>query len=579
MPPFPVLLRWLEFYHTRTGHWPQPETLEEVAPGSPAEKPLLTLLPTLAFSNPSSAGLSDSRDQNQTGPRKPRIKAEAGAGNEIAGIEKETAKIVNKKEEEPLFKLAAAYNLKTSVYYHIAFDLIQRQAALSATGLLAQNLYNEETTLTLASFLAWCCLPAPENPAKPENDPVKMEMYLSLDRWSRLLKMRKATLGRCLKELSGAGLLEIVEANNPESDFSNIIKRGNRVYRLAVALPQPLPLFGLFQNSTEDTSLYEQEPSEKNGEPSLKQFRALETVGELEPQPEPTTMNHANNLKSKKIKTKKHEHEILAEGGTTDFTGEKLRFLLETASFPGYASPEGLITLAEKEAQKFATDPRLDLANLKRIYSQVLTTWSAGKCTRNPLGLFHYSLTHHLKQAAAATPARPTNQLPVPPSVDPAGTSSLKKNKDSSRPQTTLHKYKRVGSYGNVNSDPPQASPYSEQAHRSEEIRNPAFIDSKTEPITGLDFEEIKAGLQKHVTEALNNRFRQPGLASSLGQLDWVLSIVENKVRLELQNAGSHFLAASRLGQAELSLIKIALSQGLRTLTGKSLEIEVFLVS
>ncbi|MBN9389284.1 MAG: hypothetical protein J0I20_14745 [Chloroflexi bacterium] len=562
LPPFPVLMRWLEFYHTRTGQWPQPETLEETEPGSPAEKPLLTLLPTPAFFNASNTGLAGNRDQKEVNPRKPRLKTEK-AVTSVKGSE---------KEEAP-FSSLAAYNLKESVYYRTALDLIQKQAAFTASSLFSQNPQaGEETTLTLASFLAWCCLPLSGNLAKPKSEPVKMEMYLSLDRWSRLLKMRKATLGNCLKELAGLGLLDIADADGA-------VGKGNRVYRLAVALPQPLPLFDLLQDSTVNTSLNGQKPSEKIGELALSQFRVHETVGERELQPEPFAMNHASNLESKKIKSKKHEHENQVEVGTGDFNDEKLLFLLETASFPGYASPEGLITLAEKEAQKFAADPRLDLASLKRIYSQVLATWSAGKCTKNPLGLFHYSLTRHLKQPATGAPSRPGNLLPLSATPDQAGTVPFKKNSNSSRHQPTLHKYTRGKSYASFENETTLVSTSVVEDAPFEEPLEPVVQGGKTEAIAELNLEEIRAGLQKHAIEALNNRFRQPGLAGTLDQLAWVFSITDNKVRLELQKTGSHFLAVSRLGQAELSLIKIALSQGLRTITGKSLEIEVFLAS
>src|SRR4051794_40689277 len=56
LPPFPVLLQWLEYYHTRTGVWPEPESVKTPSSNQPkaeflssvtvpTEKPLLTLLP------------------------------------------------------------------------------------------------------------------------------------------------------------------------------------------------------------------------------------------------------------------------------------------------------------------------------------------------------------------------------------------------------------------------------------------------------------------------------------------------------------------------------------------------------
>lgn len=560
LPPFPVLLRWLEFYHTQTGNWPHPEALEETVPFNPAEKPLLTLLPTPAYFNAGVGG----HDQKQTVSRKGRSKGASGNF-----IEKETIKPVSNKGEEILFKLAAAYNLKTSVYYHTALDLIQTQTALYAQSLLV----SEETTLTLASFLAWCRLPASRNGIKGQS--TGMEMYLSLDRWSRLLKMRKATLGRCLKELAGLNLVEIVDADNHVSDFSNTARKGNRVYRLMVALQQPLPVFDPLQDSTGITSLNGQEPSDVNGEPLVNRFRVLETGSELELQAEPVDMSHANNKNYKEFNAKKHEHEVLVETGTGDLVSEKFRFLLEVASFPGYASPEGRITLAEKEAHKFAVESRLDLFSIKKIYQHVLATWSAGKCTKNPLGLFHYSLTRHLKQPLTGVTSLPGNSLPAQV-VDAAGTGSLQKKTSSSRSQASLHKYKKVNTFSSVNRD--QQNHFtntSEQEDQFEEMVESAPSYSQAETITDLNRTQINTGLQKQVIEALHNRFRQSALADTLRQFEWVYSISENKVRLELQNSGSNFLAVSNLGQGELSLIKIALSQGLRALTGKSLEIEV----
>lgn len=505
LPPFPVLLQWLEFYHTHTGQWPEPESSADTAPTpAVAAKSFLTLLPD--------------------------------AGRNLKAISNNRPK----KAAEINFALATGYNLHGSVYYHAALEVLQKYATLKPQ--------TEELVLTFASFLAWCHYPP--FVAKFQAEKAGPAMYLSQEQWSKVLKIRKSTLNQCLRELEEMGLVETGGSGAGAGDKTD--GRSNRVYRLAVPLAERLPDFEPFQNDART-------PKEKP-EPEVMEFPELGT----EDKPELAVMTHARNFKDlKNKKTKKHEHGISLAPGTDP---ERFEFLVGVASFPGYTSPEGLVTLDARQAQRFATDPALDLSAIKKIYHRVLAAWSLGRCTKNPIGFFHYSLTQHLKQATE----KPSS---IGPTGTRPGTASLKNNGSRFHKQT-LHKNNR----GGFNPLPLPYFPDVEASATAGEVEEAAFLDRGGEyPEVSPQFDEgsVSRKLQEYVLEALPNRFKQPDLAHTLSRLNWNISFAGKKIRLTFENPDSNSCLLAGLGQSEFSLLNIVVSQGLRSLMGRSFGIEI----
>ena len=508
LPPFPLLLEWLKYYHAQTGSWPEPEANNNLltvhhnsnlASTLHAEKPFLTLLP------------------HKTKNRSAAI----------------------------IFANASTYDFKVSLYYRVALDLVEENH-ISTTGPV-----REEIVLTLASLLAWCCYPS--FTAEYKDKGFGMGMYLPLGQWSKELRMRKATLGNCLKELEEAGLIEICVPT------TNATKAVKRFYRLAVPIHQLLPIFdpnettgATIAETTQGESLQsynDPEPLISQPEPDME-FPSAGT----EPMIMPSQINNYKHIKSKTIE---HEHGALADTGTTE---EKLEFLSQVACFPGYTSPDGLIALDSREALKFASNSALDLFTLRKIYHQVLSAWSIGKCTRNPIGFFHYALTRQLKQK----PSSFSNRIEI-----------SERMRFKAEPYTGT--YKEVGSRFRPVSTPINTSNLTyqisaEELAGSQEEQSLQNNSDNAKQLLTLNLEKIQQVLQERVVEALKDRFKQPELAETLTRFKWEICLSGSKLRLQLEGQMADYLA---LGQGELALLKIVVSQVLKRLYDGFFDVEI----
>lgn len=521
LPPFKVLLEWLTYYHAQTGAWPEPEEYKRLNTvnsnyGQIEGKPILTMLP---------------------GKNKKVV-----TGN-------------------PEFGPSSSfyYDYRSSTYYRTALELIETYTS-------AARPVSEVSILTLSSILAWCYYPDFLARFKEQGD--RVGMYLSLGQWSKELRMRKATLGFCLKELEDARLIEICVP------IPGTTKPVKRFYMLAVPLQQPLPLFDPKKTTgaiTVDTAQVDGfhtytylpqinlEPLYKKPEPAITEFPSTGT--ESEPESETMIMSsQINNYKNIKPKTIKHEHGASADMGTID---DKLEFLSQEACFPGYASPDGLTALDNREALKFASNSDLDLATIKKIHQQVLSAWSTGKCTRNPIGFFHYALTQHLKQKPASTSI--SNHLENPERMrfkaEPS-TGTSKKGGSRFRPVSTPINTSDDLTY--------ESNPTVLAGSQDEQSSENDPYDTK-QPLT-LNVDKIQQVLQERVVEALQDRFKQPELAETLSRLRWVICLSGSKLQLRLGGQGSDYPGVC---QGELALIKIVVSQILKKLHGGLFVVEI----
>jgi hypothetical protein len=535
LPPFKVLLEWLHFYHAQTGTWPEPAGLASTFPASATanipDYPVTTGKP-----DPDNEASNDAPGGRVT--EKPLLKFVP-------------VKSAREKDADGLkvaLDRAASFDLKSSQYYRTALDFIENHSAF--------NPVSEAAILTLGSLLAWCSYPTfvagfKEKGAGPG-------MYLPLEQWSKTLKMRKATLSGGLKELEENGLIK-TRTLTPAGTVK-------RCYTLAVPLYQTLPLFD--PAGVESDREPGPEPESINTQPVGTQIGS-----------EQATMNHEQNkkfiqnennkqLSNQLVNKKNHEHGNPVEPGTVE---EKLVFLVEIASFPGYTSPEGLVTLDKREALKFAAASQLDLNSIKKIYRQTLTAWTNGKCTKNPLGFFHRALTAYLNQGPANlnTSFQPTlPDLENFPTREMPGTG----NRLTLSSRFPEHRVRRNSSF-----------PYSEgervAANQAAEFSAEDYSGQPSAPDQGslaelFNREQTGPTLQAQVLVALQDRFKQPELAKILAQLTWKISLADGKLRLELEKGGAKGGPVPVFGQSELSLLKIALSQRLRAFTGRGAAIE-----
>ncbi len=523
LPPFDVLLQWLSYYHTRTGVWPSPEENKDKRP------PVINYNPRRTEDKPLLKVLTNK-------PNKP---------GKAAAI--------------PDFTY---FDYKSSIYYQVALEQIEKHVPAPEGKLL-----DETRVLTLASVLAWCHQPVFLAGYKDKG--YGLGMYLPLDRWSKELKMRKATLGACLKDLEAAGMIKIC---TPDFEKGNSVKR---FYRVTASLQNVLPTFepGQTVNAlacagrTEEYKTGSRESLNKSREPVIESVPASGNDFEQSPM-NMDSQFHVNNNKNIKPKTIKHEHVSSLTPGTID---ENFEFLSQKATFPGYSSPDGLVALDSREAFKFASNPALDLFTIKRIYHQVLWSWSAGKCTKNPIGFFHHSLTQYLKKGSPNPPEllkRPVYSIPADPS--PIGTTG--KTGSRFRPSNSTSNKNRVG-------DPPvdrAASFDCEELPAAGENLNLVKHFDQEEQSAPLNIIKIQQTLKERVIEALQDRFRQPELASKMACLTWVVCQDNQNVQLRLESQERDFPGASTFSQSDFSLVKIASSQILKSLDNKAKNFELW---
>lgn len=557
LPPFNVLLKWLSYYHTQTGTWPEPAA-EPVAAAAAAA--------AAATNNPKSnePTYEDKPHHLTILPGKSTTK---NANNVVT----------TKQTLVPDSSVSNNYDFRSSIYYSTALALVETYEHGRGHDHAAAGRLSEASILTLASVLAWCHYPPfltryKERGAGPG-------MYLPLDQWSKSLRMRKATLGTSLKELEAAGLIKTSQSAVDETTN----KKVTRYYRLAVTLRQPLPLFDAaepsgpareFAASVEscqnDPGCINTKAEPQSEEPEPESIKAPELGTEESTSSQP--MNHDINYKNKKLnKPKNHDHEPdpSASSGTSE---EKYEFLAQKACFPGYTSPEGLSALDSREALKFASNPALDLYTIQKVYHQVLSAWSTGKCTKNPIGFFHYTLTRHLTHKSA-TPSMLNNIAAAFESTWEPKSGTGKKS--GSRNQLTIPYSSIETSY--VERNGPGQDPNYDLVSTSDFSDTTIEDNEDAGQDCQVDITKIQKPLKERVVEALQDRFRQPALAAKLALFGWAVSLLgtNTNIELRLESQGSNFSGITTLSQSELSLLKIAASQALKGLTGRIYEIEV----
>lgn len=549
LPPFNVLLNWITYYHAQTGIWPEPDN------GSIATK-----LKAAAATAATNCQIPENK------PLLSIVPAKAGIKKVAVAVDTEATLTLNGSTN---------YDFRSSLYYSAALVLLETIGPVQAV-----KPWSEPSILTFASLLAWCHYPAFLTRYNEKGN--GLGMYLPLGQWSKSLRMRKATLAASLKELEDAGLIktyyqttgnELAAAAPPTPNL-------RRYYRLEVVLKQPLPIFdptkigaasGVFTSQVKN---YQPDAGEGDTNPELHvtgsepQFILVPYLGTKESS-RAVSMTHDVNNKTKNYKNikqnsiKNHEHEASAGVGVSVRVGvetleEKLEFLSQKARFPGYISPEGLSALDSREALKFASNSALDLNSIQKIYHQVLSAWSTGKCNKNPLGFFHYTLTRYVKQK----PSLSNKQLNSPTEF-------------TCRPEPEPEPHFGTGKKVKVSSRFPSTTALAETEEAYLAGQTATALNQETQPCELVDINKIQGKLKEQVVEALKDRFKQPVLASTLSQLNWVISLFNSKLEMRLEKQGSAFLAASTLGQGEFSLIKIAVSQALKVLVGRGYEIDI----
>lgn len=523
LPPFNVLIKWLSYYHTQTGSWPDPEE---------------------------QGGFVARASEPQIGSHKPSLK--------ILPIKIKTSGAATSNSKTEI--ASTNYDFRHSIYYQAAQELIENHVS-------ADQPLNETSIQVLASFLAWCHHPAFQSELA-EGGGGDLGMYLSLEQWSKGLKIRKGTLGCCLKELEALNLIKICL---PLSQGKRV-KTVKRYYSLTVMLQKQLPVFNPTESGITST--------EQHKVVGLQQTGLIQVSPEpLDKRPEPgfnssPYMNHdINNYKNIKL-TNNHEHD-----DTSTVTGtveEKLEFLSQKACFPGYTSPDGLTALDNREALKFASNPNLDLFSLREIYQQVLTAWAAGKCSKNPIGFFHYALTRRLNQKLS----RPQTQAANPKGFNSGAersTGTTEKIGSRFRPDANFaQRVNRSSAYHDADAFGTN-EPYGVMYMQKDKDVVLEPLSNQAEEKPQLDIINLDSTLKAQVVDALQDRFRQPDLAEKLLNLGWIISLTGEKLLLQLQNPGSSFPLGTSLSQSEQSLIKIAVSQLLKRLQFNILEIEIIL--
>ncbi len=518
LPPFPVLLQWLHFYHNQTGEWEEPPLSADQASLE------LERQPEIKNEFPPFLNLF-SKNNN---PVKSEKEGEGEAKEEKTAIENPVVselKIVNRKKARAGSRLAiqlttggstGKFDYFRSAYYEVARMAIERYSVRELAPATARG-----CGLVLALLLAWCHHPLYRG-RQGRTGHTGRWMTLPLNRCAVETGMRVATFQLYLTELQACGLIRLTRLDDRQvfslNDFEGLrqdvkdmlaaasqagdnalatgwtnrsIQTRNTAYLLNFPLDE-LPALGVFNPG----SMLQPQKSDRTGIAQLKpefiepgkieaevkspnpsaSTRATEVVSST-PTPTPTpvlpltfpqtaqtartdqevlpasypalaalhdntciissssSLTQIDNIKKESNhdsadykkpnnnnNKNKHEHDPV--------TRAKLNFLVQEARFEGLARLDGLLTLDPREALKFAQDKKLTLETIRTIYTSINRLWlsrSGPQKVSNPIGLFHWALTHwtvYTNQAGAGAGAgsgKPGNGSKVVVVVD--GTS------------------------------------------------------------------------------------------------------------------------------------------------------------
>lgn len=595
LPPFEILLEWLDHYHTHSGSWPTP--------------PL--------------SGKTQACSVN----RKLRVVSGAKPPQEVS---RESAHIYPSTSPSS----NRLYDYRSSVYYRAATDIAASNNAYSSI--------SPGALLVLSSVLAW----SHHSFFKDKCLATNFWMSLPLSRWSRELKMRKASLSAHLHELQEAGLIsygtikdnilqeqefqlltdkreEFLHITSLNTGFSSYNKPPRflpgsiRIYRLSVTLPKPLPAFELADQAAAnpfniihpgDTQTaavtytgadYQEPQAETAGCPEPGKNLSGAVPGNQEPvngalitEQAPCTCNYLiHDIKTNKnhdmsgLKITKSNVQSLQENPDPDaanlqinselttqsdsasisgnvFLDEIFTYLTVEALFPGFSRMDGRQTLDEREALKFASCPGFTLQKVRQIYSQVLSLWKAGKCNKNPIGFLHNRLTQHLSGI---------NSLSGTGSPDTADSITRTKKafqtlsfpSKENQPQSRFHSSSPV----NLLSDDPSESASGENVEDVSQEHFSANIDP-------LLVEKILPTLKQSVVNSLSERYRRAELGQLVEIRDWKISGCGEELQIYLAEPSGNFYPYY-FGEGDKALLKLVISQDLTPLIGKRVSIQL----
>lgn len=617
LPPFEILLEWLNHYHTLTGNWPTPSSGE------------------------STLGAVDNVKVNPP--------------TEVLRFPDQTVQEVSRESSFARSSSAgwpgSSYDYRGSIYYEVARQVAASFNTLSSS--VSSSPLSPGALLVLASIIAWSQHPFFKE--KCLTATAGNWMSLPLSRWSRELKMRKASLSAHLLELQVAGfiscgtikdnilaneelqlLLEQREAflllTSDHLEISSEIERkkitnprnslgSTRIYRLRIAPSTPLPTFErsnqLPVNNPDVNGASSSQPSTNSGvglftpEPvkNIKAEPAINLTEAVPTKPEPLKAEIASGMApctcSYFIHDKNTDNHVINHGtsqakisnlslsdiqreplifdqpvspgsatqsnGASDFEIENshqdeiFTFLTVEAHFPGFSRSDGRQTLDEREARKFAFSPYLSLQKVKLIHSQVLSLWKAGKCTRNPIGFFHNRLSQRLSNLEAlggtgsrnrtlTVPEIPSTQaLPVLPGVVSPAGSSPYQGTTS------------------------QANSVVEIIQEGEENETgPNEIESQSRNnITPDLLEDILPSLKQSVIGSLAGRYRHEELARFADTRDWKIASSGDEVQILLADEPTGRINPFYFGEADKALLQLVISQDLAYLVGQRVNIQL----
>lgn len=641
LPPFEILLQWLAYYHAQSGIWPAPPGPNEI----PISQKNLTVNTEVA--SPPIKLEDVSRERNLAAAEQRDASFNSGSGSGSGSHSR------------------SSYNYRGSIYYTVASEISHTSTSTT------QGPISPGALLVLASILAWSQHPFFKDKCLTS----RPWMSLPLSRWSRELKMRKASLALYLEELQKAGLVSygtlndnILEKSEAQllyeerhklalltaSNRSNSYSKGGttrlapgyvRIYRLAKPLPRALPTF---DSQTAFFSVYNPDPN-PNPNPDLDPIRGLSLGGpkigtarhqdrtnlqeaagadrqmfsephkkltEAVPgRPEPLSLASSSSgvvpctwsYLNHDFKTYKNHDLSMVQSGPGEacsvnqalalpqeplnmatpvaneqdtpangfensqpgFSEALFQFLTTEAGFPGYARSDGRRTLDEREARKFAFSQTLTLERTKQIYNQVLSLWKAGKCNKNPIGFFHNRLNKDLHTSGSATgPGSP--KIPILPVSDPSPVAPQGAAADILRSEVLL-----------ANPGPLSESSLDLDLSRLSPIEPVSTNTNQSDFTSDTDLlliQEALGALKKNVVEALSARYRRPDLSIIGEDREWKVlrqAGAEEELQIMLEESASRFYYPSYLTASDRSLFKLAISQGLTSILGKKVNIQL----
>ncbi len=580
LPPLPVLLNWLVFYHRQTGVWEDPFHLFQSQ-----NYPNTALIAQAEYQ----AQTSSLFKKVQPGKSQQRLPVLTKTPFQQSVFSPQSSKNENEIGDELQGQSAREIGLpdpNLQKFQEAAAELISsgRQPPVS---LKAQKV--------LGSFIGWCHYPHFYNSRGREG----LWMSLPLGSWAKQLKIRKSALSQALQELETAGWIEI--ERGPKKLILGVPNLGkSQIYRLKQDSDWQLNLPPFRTKEIDQTEQTKQTEKPAKGSGSQPLYFVVPNIPELiegkvsaqvqtpalfleldppiEPvlsvsrtsdlgEPVPSCINPLHEVKDNK--RMKHEHGGRGEGENQPIglfesskTRAKFEFLTREAFFPGFKRSDGRATLDEGEARKFAANQLLTLEAIKQVYFLVYNLKSEGKCTRNPIGFLHKLLTKHIEQIEEV------NGLPT-------GTVPTFEDKVKARARSKFNLKETTGTLQLPVEDPLRYTDFPGSTPNSPVMACfPAGLQT-----AGLQSDISLTAFTPQIKEltlsSLAERFQQPQLAKTLESLNWQFESAGNQIQLNLQLPNRRFSFPLYLDLSNLALLKLALSQTLYSCTERKWQIEV----